>query len=373
MTTALVAGALANKAGNGGAAWTRLSWVLGLASIGFDVHLVEQLDAGAGPDATRWFETVVAGFGLAGRATLLDTSGGTLVGLQAADLADLASGSPLLVNLSGHLKLDELTTAVGTRVFVDLDPGYTQLWDHEGTAPLAPHDHWYTVGASIGRPGCDLPTGGRRWRPVRQPVLLDHWPVAPAPDGSAFTTVASWRGPFGPVHHHGDWLGGKARELRKLVGLPALVDVPLELALEIDAADRADRRALEESGWRVVDAAAVAGDPSSFRRYVQASAGELSVAQGLYVHARTGWFGDRTTRYLASGRPAVVQDTGFSADLPLGEGLLAFTDLAGAAAALEQVAADPAHHGRAARALVEEHFDARRVLSRLCEEVDVAP
>jgi hypothetical protein len=180
-------------------------------------------------------------------------------------------------------------------------------------------------------------------------VLLDHWSVAPAPDGGAFTTVASWRGPFGPVRHHGGWLGGKARELRALVGLPALVDVPLEVALQIDAADAADRRALEHHGWRVVPATTVAGDPCSFRRYVQASAGELSVAQGLYVHARTGWFGDRTTRYLATGRPAVVQDTGFSADLPVGEGLLAFTDLAGAAAALEQVAADPEHHRRAAR------------------------
>src|SRR3712207_7268184 len=30
------------------------------------------------------------------------------------------------------------------------------------------------------------------------PVTLEHWPPAPG-GGTAFTSVASWRGPFGPV------------------------------------------------------------------------------------------------------------------------------------------------------------------------------
>ena len=373
MTRALVAGALGNKAGNGGAAWTRLSWALGLAALGFDVHLVEQLGSGPSTEATRWFTDVTTSFGLAGRATLLAADGATLVGRRYADLVDMAADTPLLLNLSGHLKIDELTERVGTRVFVDLDPGYTQIWDHAGAAPLGVHDHWYTVGSQIGRNGCGLPTGGRRWRVVRQPVVLDHWPVLRLPVEGAYTTVASWRGPFGPVRHHGGWLGGKAQELRKLHTLPALVEAPLEIALQIDPADDAEGVALRDHGWRVVDAADVAGDPQSFRRYVQGSAGELSVAQAIYVHAHTGWFGDRSTRYLASGRPVIVQDTGFSADLPVGEGLLTFTSLDGAASALARVLADPEGHARAARSLAEEHFDARRVLSRLCEEVDVAP
>jgi len=375
VTRALVAGALANKPGNGGAAWTRLSWVLGLRAIGLEVHLVEQLDRfdeGA-PVAARWFRDVTARFGLTGWATLLGPDGGTIIGLSRADLVELAADAELLVNLSGHLKVREITERVGTRVFVDLDPGYTQLWDHGGVASLGPHEHWYTVGSQVGRPGCELPTGGRRWRPVRQPVLLDEWPVLPPPECGAFTTVASWRGPFGPVLHRDRWLGGKAPELRALTTLPSLVEVPVEVALQIDEADDADGAALRLAGWRVVEAGAVAGDPDAFRRYVQHSAGELSVAQSVYVHARTGWFGDRSTRYLATGRPVVVQDTGFSDDLPVGEGLLCFTDLHGAAAALEDVAEDPERHARAARRIAEEHFDARLVLSSLCEEVDVAP
>lgn len=373
MTSAVVAGALANKAGNAGAAWTRLSWTLGMAEIGFNVHFVEQLAAGAPPGAARWFRDVVGSFDLDGRATLLDVHGATIVGLAPDDLADVARDAALLVNISGHLKVEALIRAARNKVFVDLDPGYTQLWDRDGSAPLTPHDHWYSVGCSIGRPACDVPTGARAWRAVHQPVVLAHWPVTAAPVDAAFSTVASWRGPFGPVRYGDEWRGGKAREFRKLATLPSLVDVPLEAALDIDPVDVADRLTMVTNGWRVVAPERVAGTPAAFRRYVQGSAGELSVAQALYVHARTGWFGDRSTRFLATGRPVIVQNTGLSADLPLGEGLLVFDDLAGAAAALEKVSADPVHHAAMARAVAEEHFDARRVLGRLCEEVDVAP
>ena len=50
MTTIVVAGALANKAGNGGEAWVRLSWAQGLAGLGADVHLLEEIDTTAFTD-----------------------------------------------------------------------------------------------------------------------------------------------------------------------------------------------------------------------------------------------------------------------------------------------------------------------------------
>ena len=64
-------------------------------------------------------------------------------------------------------------------------------------------------------------------------------------------------------------------------------------------------------------------DPARYRDYVQRSSAELSPAQGIYVDTRSGWFSDRTAAYLASGRPAVVQDTGQDL-VPTGEGLLTF-------------------------------------------------
>jgi hypothetical protein len=372
MTVALVAGALANKPGNGGAAWTRLSWTLGLAQLGFDVHFVEQIGA-PDPAAEEWFAEVVGDAGLGHRATLLRADGTTATGLPLADLSDLAAGAAVLVNISGHLREPAVVERVGTRVFVDLDPGYTQIWHARGDAPLAPHDHWYSVGELVGRPACSLPTGGIRWRPVRQPVVLADWPVQEPLAVDRCTTVASWRGPFGTIEHQGRTVGGKVHEFRRFACLARMVEPTLELATDIAPADGGDRRRLLELGWKVRDAAAVAGGPDAFRRYVQGSPAELSVVQGTYVHTRTGWFSDRSVRYLASGRPVVVQDTGFSATLPVGEGLLAFTTPEEAARAVGAVVADPGRHARAARALAEEHFAAPVTLGRLCEEVGIAP
>lgn len=374
MTLALVAGAVANKAGNGGAAWTRLSWARSLEQLGFKVHLVEQLRGEPLPGALEWFAGAVTAAGLADRSTLLDAAGAAAWGRDVRGLEQLAADAAVLVNISGHLTLPEVCDRVATTVFVDLDPGYTQVWDAEGTAPLRAHDHWLTVGQLIGTPACPVPTNGRRWRPVRQPVVLEDWPRLPAPaDTTRFTTVSAWRGPYGPIELDGRALGPKAHEFRRFLPLPQRAPATFELALQIDAADGRDRAALEEHGWRLADPAAVASGTAGFRRYVQGSAAEFSVAQAAYVHATTGWFSDRTTRYLASGRPAIVQDTGFSRTLPCGSGLVAFTSLEGAVAAVDDVLGDYDAHARSARRLAEELFSPIHALGPVFEEIDVSP
>ncbi len=124
---------------------------------------------------------------------------------------------------------------------------------------------------------------------------------------------------------------------------------------------------MDRNGWRIVDPREAAGSPDAFRRYVQGSGAEFSVAQGIYVETACGWFSDRTTRYLASGKPALVQDTGFSRNLPAGEGLIAFATMEQAVAGANAIWRDYRHHSQAARALAEEHFDSDRVLGRLLE------
>jgi hypothetical protein len=66
--------------------------------------------------------------------------------------------------------------------------------------------------------------------------------------------------------------------------------------------------------------------------------------------------------YLASGRPVVTQDTGFGEVLPVGEGLLSFTNMEEAVSAVREVEADHARHRKAAYAIAEEYFDAAKVL-----------
>ena len=377
MTVALVAGAVANKAGNGGASWTRLSWAGGLRQLGFDVHFIEQLSPTAPAGAIRYFRGVMNRYGLGASSTLLRDDGSTAWGLSLRELCDLSAEAALLVNISGHLRRPEVTDRVPVRVFVDLDPGFTQIWEASGMQDgnLDDHDFWFTVGENVGGADCLIPTNGRPWRPIRQPVVLADWPAMPPrpADVPRFTTVASWRGAYVPVEHNGRTFGVKAHQFRRFLPLPQRAPGTYELALEIHPGDQKDRLALDEHGWRLADVNQAAGDPSAFRRYVQASDAEFSVAQSTYVDMVSGWFSDRTVRYLASGRPALVQDTGFSRVYPTGEGLVAFTTLDDAVAGARVILADYDRHCRAARALAEEWFAADRVLGRLCEEVGVAP
>jgi hypothetical protein len=371
-TAIIISGALANKADSGGEAWVRLSYVLGFRRLGLGVHFVEQVARDHyGEDMGAYFDEVVEQFGLAGAASLIDEHGEPLRGPEQDDLLELAAEAELLVNVSGNLSWQPLLERFRRRAFVDLDPGFTQSWHAEGAARLEGHDVYFTVGENIGKPDCTVPTDGIAWRPTRAPVVLDQWPVAAGGQPERFTTVANWRG-FGPVELNGRRLGAKVHEFRKFVELPERARGDFELALNIHPADERDRLLLERHGWRLVDPGTAAATPDAFRSYVQGSGAEFSVAQGVYVDTDSGWFSDRTTRYLASGKPVLVQDTGFTRNLPAGEGLLAFRTLDEAVAGAGAIASDYERHSRAARAIAEQNFDSDKVLIRLLEEAGVA-
>jgi len=387
MTMIVVSGAIANKYRNGGAAWTRLSWILGFKKLGFDVYFVEQIGQQTCVDAAgaattfdncvnlAYFKRIAEQFGLSGAAALIYENGEQIHGMTYAELLDLAEAADLLVNISGHLSMAPLMRRLRRKAYVDLDPGFTQFWHAAGnTGPrLAGHDFYFTVGENIGTPACPIPTGDIRWRPTRQPVVLEQWPVSAEGASDRFTTVASWRGPYGPVEHGGHAFGLKIHEWRKFVELPERAQQAFEIALDIHPADEKDRNMLCGHGWRIVDPKAAAPDPAAFRRYVQTSGAEFSVAQGIYVETASGWFSDRTVRYFASGKPALVQDTGFSRNYPAGEGLVPFRTLEQAIDGARQIARDYEGHCRAARAIAETYFDSDKVLGRLIEDVGLAP
>ena len=382
MTTVIVAGALANKPGNGGEAWVRMSWARGLARLGFDVWFVESLAARGGedpnvePEALEFFDRVTDLNGFAGRRVLLVD--GDARGLPRGAWDDLVADCVMLVNISGNLAPGPWLDRIQHRVYVDLDPGYTQIWHEEGLLgdALAAHTAHYTVGLNVGTEACDLPTGPFEWRPILQPVVLDDWSYTDrdSPPALRFTTVASWRGAFGTLCGGGREYGAKAHEWRRFVALPTLArDHRFEAALAIHDADHRDRAALEAAGWIIEDPARRAGSPGSFRDYVAGSDAEFSVAQGVYVEESSGWFSDRSARYLAAGRPVLVQDTGFDRTLPVGQGLLGFDSMSSALRGAEALASDYPAHSRAARTLAEEFFDSDQVLGRMIEELDVCP
>jgi hypothetical protein len=373
VTVAVVAGALANKPGQAGEAWVKLSWIRGLQALGIDVWFVEQLADSMAEDerAATWFRAVTERFGLAERAALL-AGEQSIVGSSLDEMTEVASEATL-VNISGHLTVPRLFNAFKRRVLVDIDPGFTQFWHEAGIAGanVEGHDVHFTIGELIGTDDCPIPTCGIDWQPVRQPVVLEDWPPAAGGDADRFTTIATWRGPYGPVEAGGRTYGLKVHEFRKFIELPRRSPQRFEIALDIHPGDDRDLNALRDSGWTVVDPREVAGDPHALRSYIQGSGAEFSAAQGMYVDTACGWFSDRSVRYLASGKPALVQETGFSRILPVGTGLIGFRTPAEAVAGAADIAARYPEHAAVARRIAEEYFSAERVLPRFCEQAGI--
>jgi hypothetical protein len=99
---------------------------------------------------------------------------------------------------------------------------------------------------------------------------------------------------------------------------------------------------------------------------------EWSVAKNGYVEGRPGWFSCRSGCYLAAGRPVVVQDTGFTPILPVGDGILIFRTLEEAADGIRRVASDYQRHSLAARTIAEAYFNSDGVLTDLLEKAFAA-
>ena len=360
----VVSGMLAGVAGQGGASWAVLQYVLGLRRLGHDVVFVEP--AVPDPRTCAYFDGVVARFGLEGRAALLDPATGRSRGLARERLLGLAASADLLLNISGLLADEELLDAIAVRAFVDLDPAFTQLWCAADGIDMGfdRHNRFVTIGGRIGSDGCTVPTCGRDWITTLQPIVLEHWPVAERLAHDALTTVGHWRA-YGSIEHGGVHYGQKAHALRPLVALPRHTSARLALALGIHPDERRDLAALREHGWELLDPARVAGSPDAYAAFVRGSWAEFGIAKAGYATSACGWFSDRSICYLASGRPVLALDTGFAPDIPTGDGVLAFTTLDEAAAGIDALRSDYAHHRRAARAIAEAHFESDRVLGRL--------
>lgn len=358
----------------GGATWAVLQYFHGLRDLGHDVALVEPLRTAPGGTV----DPVVLGYfrslGLpAERSALLAPSSRQTIGMDYEEIVSFARGADLLLNISGMLTDERILERVPVRVFLDLDPGFNQVWSLTGEGVgLDRHTHFVSVGQLVGSARSRVPTCGRQWSTTLPPVVLDRWPSSGASSSEAFTSVGHWRS-YGSIEYGGISYGQRAHALRKLIGLPRHVDLPLELALGIHPDEEADLSALWANGWRLVDPEQKAGTPDLYAEYIRQSAGELGIAKSGYVNSHSGWFSDRSACYLASGRPVVAQDTGFGHVLPTAEGLLSFTSLAEATEAIEAVRTAPKLHQKRAREMAEDLFDSRKILSRLLVELASKP
>ena len=367
----------------GGLAWHHLQYVMGLARLKHDVWFLEDsddYDSCYDPvrnvtdrDPTYGLHFTASAFsrvGLGDRWAYYDAHTQRWLGPAAFRAPDLARTADLLLNLSCVNPLRPWFANVAQRALVDTDPVFTQirhLSDPGAMARAREHTAFLTFGENIGTPSSSIPADGLPWQPTRQPVVLDAWPVTPGRPGGRFTTVMQWES-YPAREHGGVRYGMKAESFAPYLDLPAGAgkDAVFELAL---GSPGAPRDLLRERGWKLRDPRRPTRDPWIYQRYLQRSKAEFGIAKHGYVASGSGWFSERTAAYLASGRPAVVQETGFSRWLPAGSGVVPFRSPAEALAGVAEVNARYPHHCRAARELAAAHFDSNRVLSDLLTRV----
>jgi hypothetical protein len=357
--------------------WHSVSFALGFRALGHDVWFLD--DGGDEPwgwdpqtltadpscsAGVRFLESEMDAVGLSDRWCFRHVPEGRWYGMGEADTRQVLRDADLFVSVSMLCPMRPEYCSIPHRAGIDTDPVFTQIRiAREGLADRISED--YTRLFTFGRP--PLPAQRHEWVPTRQPVVTEAWPTAAGVDGDApFTTVTSWQA-YGPTEWDGVEYAAKNRTLNDFLDLPCRTDVPIEVALGGGENHWEGSEVLGANGWTVIDPGAFSYSTAAFRDWLAASAGELGFAKHGYVTARSGWFSERTCCYLASGRPAVVQDTGWTDWLPTGDGLLPFTTMDEAVAGLEEARGNLPRHAAGARRIVEEHFEAGAVCADLLE------
>jgi hypothetical protein len=380
--TILLSGMIAQDPYQGGATWAVLQYLVGLRRLGHIVYFIEPvrpegLQPAGVPFAQSinadYFREVMVTFHLDETSALLLTGTTNTVGLSYDQLRQAAARADLLINISGMLSDPALTHPIPTRVYLDLDPAFNQLWQAVQGIDMHfdGHTHLVTVGPAIGQASCGVPTCRRNWITTLQPVVLEQWPVAGPIVYDGLTTVGNWRG-YGSIEHAGIFYGQKAHSLREFIQLPRLTPEKFMPALAIHPGEEKDLKALADNGWNLLNPGEVASTPGRYRQFIQGSKAEFGIAKSGYVASQCGWFSDRSICYLASGRPVIAQETGFSRFLPSGEGLFSFTTCDDVLSAIEAINSDYPRHAQAARLIAEKYFDSDKVLSQLLHKVGVS-
>jgi hypothetical protein len=365
-----------------GVIWQLVHHLVGLRRLGLDVYYVEDhgayvydpIAATPVPDASANLDAigrVLARFGFADRWSFRDPVSGVYQGLGRERVFALMREADAVINLCAATNPREEHLASRCLIYLETDPGPFQARLQAGDAIArhwaASHRLFFTYGYNLGTADCLLPACGIDWHRTRPPVLLDYWrPADSTMQPAVFTTVGTWINKGNDVQIGGEtYRWSKHVNFDKVLNVPALAGQPSELATDI-ASGPYYELALK-GGFAIRPVIPMSLDIDEYRRYITSSRGEFTVAKDIYARTRSGWFSDRTACYLAAGRPAVTQWTGFEKSLPAGEGLLGFEDAAQAVDALRQINGDYPRHARAARELACEYFDALKLLDHVMQ------
>lgn len=370
----VVAGTIGRSV-TGGQSWANLNYLLGLRALGHEVYYLEDVgdwsstydwDSGEQTESldhpAQYIDSELRPFEFGEKWVY--RAGTQTRGLSLEDLRELCrSADLLLIRGVPMIAWRKEYTWPRRRVFVDVDPGFTQITFSRGDrAHCETIEHCETVfsyGQNLAEPDCPIPPAGRNWQPTLPPLFLPEWPELEPDVGGDFTSIMRWRG-VKDREYRGVIYGQKDREFPRFQDLPGQTDQRFRLALVGGGQTQCRRH-----GWDVIDGHEVSASGDDYRRFIQASRAEFGVAKHGYVLGRVGWFSDRSICYLASGRPVLVQDTGIKW-LP-DAGVVTFGNLEEAKAGVQEINDEYESHCAAARRFVESRFASDRVLDELLE------
>jgi hypothetical protein len=372
-----------------GVVWQHIHYIVGLQRLGHEVYYIE--DSARLPYDPVTYEitndySYAAGildrlsreYGFEGRwsycARYLPET--PCAGLPLTRVAELYREADAILNVCGSQEFNEDLLKSDRILYVESDPGVEQIKVDKGESStieyLKAHRALFTFGENIGAPEFPVPLHGFRWLPTRQPVVTDLWHTEAAPGEKAvFTSVANWNtSGKKDIEWRGEkYLWSKSLEFLKFIEAPAISGETFELATTINDASLRERFAA--NGWRFTSPDQMSIEYDEYREYLRGSKGEFTVAKDQYVRLNTGWFSDRTACYLASGRPAITQETGFTRHYGQQKGLFAFQTLEEIGEAVREINADYPSHCRAALEVAREYFEAEKVLRELLEKAGV--
>ncbi|UEG50685.1 hypothetical protein LK994_04260 [Ferruginibacter lapsinanis] len=366
----------------GGLAWHHLQYVLGLKQLGHEVLFVEDSEdypACYDPQTSlvtedpayglRFINDLFNYYNLQSQWAYYDAHTNRWYGRDKQYVFDFSSSADIVLNISGVNPLRDWWVNIPSRVFIDTDPGFTQIKILTDTAYKAlanAHTVFFSFAENIGQQYCSVPLADLTWIPTRQPIYIPAWKICEPSPLEKWTTVMQWDS-YQAKEYDGRFYGMKSLSFKDYMTLPGrFTNEVFEIAL---GGVSAPREELKKNGWDLISSLVPTKTAQSYQEYIQSSKGEWSIAKHGYVLSNSGWFSERSACYLASGKPVLVQDTGFSKVLPTGKGLLIFTSMEEAEEAIRIINEQYALHCRSAREMAEDHFDASRVLTHILDRV----
>ncbi len=393
----------------GGVTWDWLNYLLGFRKLGYKVHYFEdgpkwlynpiENDVTLSEYNINYLKKVMNEFGFDSDWTYLSRSKtfttSKMYGNQ--KIKEIFQSSEAIFNICGSSDMDKLIKDFSIpknvkKVYIDGDPMINQIKmlkeKNDATSSFRTHDIFFTYAENIGEKDCAIPEQKEiKWIKTRFPVFLPEWKTPINEKADRFTTIANWQSYKGFLYKGQKYSGSKSMEFLKFYDVPNISKQKLELAIIADTEEKekvfkkemiqkklkdqnfvTNKNNLEKmksGGWIIADAIKASKDWKVYKDYIKDSKGEWSVAKNIYVKAKTGWFSGRSTCYLASGKPVILEDTGFSKFIPTGKGLFSFKNKEEALKAIEEINKNYEYHSREAKRIASEYFDSDKILKKM--------